>query len=212
MRKLWAAALCCCAFGWAVLAQAPLGDKQERYYLEFRVGGQSWDEDDAWLRGILAEGYGAQFQAGDRLVWDMPELGVSILEGLTLSKYAAIEGALTYHGEGDVAVLNSAGETVYRADIRGFGLNLAGVARLPLSRAFSVYGKAGLNYALLELKLRVPDPGNADNEERVDEIRPLFGAGVQAEFDNVVVDLSWDRTDVDDLSLSTVWLGVGLRY
>ncbi len=210
MRWTMTAALCWLV--WPAFAQPQPGDEDDSiYYLHVKIGASDIDEDAEFFRDALIRDFGARPSEISFFEYDLPDLAISVTEGLRLSKHAAIEGSLVYFGEGDVIARNVSGDETYRLDFKAFTFSATALGRLPINRYLSAYGKAGFQYGYIELDLTLG--GGPDEDVNKDEFAPLFGAGFQANFaSGLSLDLSWEQSALDDLDVSTVWLGVGFRF
>lgn len=145
------------------------------------------------------------------------DTGYKIFAGYKISKTFALEGGYFNLGRfGYVATTVPAGTLA--GNIKLQGLNLDGVATLPITDQFSVFGRLGLNYAQARDSfsstgaVRVPTNPNPGKNQ----VNYKFGAGLQYDFTHAlgmrleaeryrINDAVGNRGDVDLVSIGMVY-------
>ena len=135
------------------------------------------------LRSDVTSGAITAFTKGDRL-------GFSVFGGYTFNKWLAAEVA--YRGGG-----SDFGDSGVSTDIRAF--EASGVGSWWITPSFSVYGRLGLYAYRSETDVN-------GSVTKSDGTEPIFGVGLQTEFDGALVRLEYQMVETGDVNLNT---GVG---
>ena len=128
--------------GLAVLSSAGVSAQDSGWYAGANLGRSAATIDDERInRSLLGSGFSSSSIADDDR-----STGYKIFGGYQLNKNFAVEGGYFNLGNfGYTATTVPAGTLDGRIKLQGLNLDLVGT--LPLSEKFSVFGRAGLNYA-----------------------------------------------------------------
>lgn len=129
---------------------------------------------------------------------DEEDLGYKLFAGYQFNKYFALEGGYFNLGKFDYALSTATGTA--EGNIRIMGVNLDAVATLPVTENFSVFARAGANYA--RAKDSFSSTGNIsfpDTDPKKTDLNFKFGAGLQyAITDALGIRLEAERYRIDD--------------
>lgn len=129
---------------------------------------------------------------------DEEDLGYKLFAGYQFNKYFALEGGYFNLGKFDYALSTATGTA--EGNIRIMGVNLDAVATLPVTEDFSVFARAGANYA--RAKDSFSSTGNIsfpDTDPKKTDLNFKFGAGLQyAITDALGIRLEAERYRIDD--------------
>ena len=207
-----------------ILAASSYGQDLKNYF-EVQVSSLSFDQPEQRIGELLTGGpFNFDLSFVDGYVTDTPDLGVKVVEGMSIHKYFALEGAFAWYGEfganftaEDLVVDDDGltGETVikdfsYKA--RAYGFQLTALAQYPIKKWLSVFVKGGGALWRMETSLK---PNKAGQIRRRDDTSasPLFGAGVRLTIRNSIsLSASWEQTEVAEIDLSSVNAGIGFRF
>ncbi|BAU47503.1 flagellar motor protein MotB [Sulfurifustis variabilis] len=131
---------------------------------------------------------------------DGTDTSVKLFLGYRFNRYFGIEGAFVDLGDFDAsasATDAAFGDTLtVRTELDFFAFSFAGLAHLPVSRSFSVYGKFGFYAWDLDLTERVRLPGFATSTARASDDGSDFVYGAGLEWDigrQFAVRAEWER-------------------
>ncbi len=161
----------------------------------------------------------------DRIIQNLPvntsytddenDLGYKLFGGYQFNKYFALEGGYFNLGKFDYALSTATGTA--EGNIKIMGANLDAVAILPVTEKFSVFGRAGANYA--HAKDSFSTTGSisiTDTNPKKSDLNYKFGAGIQyAITDAVGIRLEAERYRINDAvgNMGDIDLfSVGLTY
>ena len=176
--------------------------------LWFKVSFQSLDDDEAHFTRILGDVFG--LPGADIVSIDHPDLGFKITDGLRYSKYFSGEGSLVYVGETEVRV--EAGGNAYLLRAEQYGIEIQVVGRYPLLTWLDGFAKGGVFLWRSEMEV---ERGGAelDPSREEDGASLALSIGVRAVVGkNLAASLSYQRTQLDDLDLGALDLGLGFRF
>jgi len=146
---------------------------------------------------------------------DESDLGYKLFGGYQFNKYFALEGGYFNLGKFDYALSTATGTA--EGNIKIMGVNLDAVAILPVTENFSVFGRAGANYA--QAKDSFSTTGSisiADTNPKKSDLNYKFGVGLQyAITDAVGIRLEAERYRINDAvgNMGDIDLfSVGLTY
>lgn len=146
---------------------------------------------------------------------DERDLGYKLFGGYQFNKYFALEGGYFNLGKFDYALSTATGTA--EGNIKIMGVNLDAVAILPVTENFSVFGRAGANYA--QAKDSFSTTGSisiTDTDPKKTDLNFKFGAGLQyAITDAVGIRLEAERYRINDAvgNIGDIDLfSVGLTY
>lgn len=143
----------------------------------------------------------------DRIIQNLPnslytddekDLGYKLFGGYQFNKYFALEGGYFNLGKFNYALSTATGTA--GGNIKIMGVNLDAVAILPVTENFSVFGRAGVNYA--QAKDSFSTTGSisiTDTDPKKSDLNYKFGAGIQyAITDAVGIRLEAERYRIND--------------
>ena len=113
---------------------------------------------------------------------DEKDVGYKLFVGKQLSRNFAIEAGFFDLGKFDFRTGTVQGGNLH-TELGYKGVNLDLIAQLPMTERFSVYGRAGMNYAKATTKFSgngLSVLGNAKRSEK--ELNPKFGVGLEYKF------------------------------
>lgn len=190
-----------------VLAQKSKGP---HHYLLFKVSDLSIDEDRERIADFLSENYGLNSEI-EAFSLDFPSLAYRLADGWNFTKYMGLEAELIYYDEYDVNITTTDDET-FRINRKSYAAGLSLLGRYPIMKKFEAYGKAGFSYWRTDSKRR-GGPEDIAIKIHEDKIQATFGAGLRYFLgENLVADLSLEKTEVDGLDVDTISIGFGFRY
>lgn len=146
---------------------------------------------------------------------DENHLGYKLFGGYQFNKYFALEGGYFNLGKFDYAL--STGTGTAEGNIKIMGVNLDAVAILPITEKFSVFGRAGANYAQVKDSFSTTGSISITNTDpKKSDLNYKFGAGLQyALTDAVGIRLEAERYRINDAvgNMGDIDLfSVGLTY
>lgn len=182
------------------------------WYGGLNLGQSRANIDDERIAGdLLAAGFTQSV-----IVDDDHDLGLKVFAGYQLNRYLAVEGGYFNLGEfGFAATTQPMGTLRGEVKIQGVNLDLVGV--LPLTQKWSVFGRAGVNYAASKTTfagtgaVQVDDP---DRSERAAHHKLGLGLqydftpqlGIRAELERYRIDDTVEnKGDIDLASLGLVY-------
>ncbi|MFA6188209.1 MAG: outer membrane beta-barrel protein [Sulfuricurvum sp.] len=146
---------------------------------------------------------------------DESDLGYKLFGGYQFNKYFALEGGYFNLGMFDYAL--STGTGTAAGNIKIMGVNLDAVAILPVTENFSVFGRAGANYARAKDSFSTTGSISiTDTNPKKSDLNYKFGVGLQyAITDAVGIRLEAERYRINDAvgNMGDIDLfSVGLTY
>jgi OOP family OmpA-OmpF porin len=135
--------------------------------------------------------------------FDANDTGFKVFGGYNFNRYFAVEA--TYFDGGKPDQSFRVGNTTARFEVAPDGLNLSAVGRLPITDAFSLFGKLG--FASYDVKVR----GRVDNQTIVsgkDSDEDLsYGLGGSFHFGAFELRAEYEGIDISDGNFSFLSLG-----
>lgn len=202
-------ALMLCLVSTALVAQS-LDARGPKNYLIFKVSDLSIDDDLSRMQSFLFNSYGLDTEIAT-LNYEFPDLAYRLVDGWLFSKHLGLEGELVYYDEYNVNITTTSGETItIRRQGYSGGLSLFGQYRV--LKNLDIYGKGGFAFWRVDSKIQ----GAANDlppKIHDDSIEFTFGAGVRYSLnDRFLLDLSYEKADLEGFDVDTLTLGFGFRY